>query len=225
MHKFLFSLVITGICLTSLTACAQNSHLDKFYKKYQSAPASGSGTTGSANTSSGSSGKTSITISSDDGSLSGTHTSAPKQALSSVRSAGASKFGRVLTRPLPAGVFSFILNACFPASDGQAASGWVRKMTNLRLLILDGEKNASARQEWTDLEESLKQDQFEELLTIRKGSDRVRLLSKDAAAGMKEVAFLVAGKDGSGLFFHFRGHFTSTDMASIQSVLQSHDSQ
>jgi hypothetical protein len=45
------------------------------------------------------------------------------------------------------------------------------------------------------------------------------------AAGMKEVAFLVAGKDNSGLFFHFRGHFTDKDMASIQAVLQSHDNQ
>ena len=201
MQKFLLPLVIAGIALTSLTACAQNSHLDKFYQKYQSAPASGSGTPGSGSGTSGSAsagsgdatGKTSITISSDDGSLSLNPT--------------------------------FMLNACFPGSDGQAASGWVHKMTNLRVIILDGKKNSSAPQEWTDLEESLKQDQFEELLTIRKGGDRVRLLSKEAAAGMKEVAFLVAGKDGSGLFFHFRGHFTEKDMASIQSVLQSHDSQ
>jgi hypothetical protein len=200
MQKILLPLIIAGIALTSLTACAQNSHLDKFYQKYQSTPASGShdaangnGSGSSASSSGDAAGKTSITISSDDGSLS--------------------------LNP------SFMLNACFPASDGQAASGWVRKMTNLHVIILDGKKNSSAHQEWTELEESLKQDQFEELLTIRKGSDRVRLLSKDAAAGIKEVAFLVAGKDGSGLFFHFRGHFTEKDMASIQSVLQSHDSQ
>jgi len=203
MQKFLLPLVIAGIALTSLTACAQNSHLDKFYRKYQSAPASGShnaatgngsGNSGSASASSGdATGKTSITITSDDGSLS--------------------------LNP------SFMLNACFSASDGQYASGWVHKMTNLRVIILDGKKNSSAHQEWTELEESLKQDQFEELLTIRKGSDRVKLLSKEAAAGIKEVAFLVAGKDGSGLFFHFRGHFTEKDMASIQSLLQSHDSQ
>jgi hypothetical protein len=196
MHKLLFSLAIASI---SLTSCAQDSHLDKFYRKYQSAATSPSGSTGSDKASSG---KTNITISSDNGSASG-------QAL--LRSAA------------PSGVF--LLNACFPATDNSAASGWVHKMTNLRLIILDGEKNASAMQEWTELEQSLKQDQFEELLTIRKGSDRVRLLSKEGAEGMRQVAFLVAGKDGSGLFFHFRGHFTEKDMASIQSVLQSHDSQ
>jgi hypothetical protein len=192
MQKLFLPLALAGIVLGSLSACAQDSHLDKFYHKYQSAPASGAHDAATGN-GTGATGKTSITISSDDGSLS--------------------------LDP------SFMLNACFPASDGQAASGWVHKMTNLRLLILDGEKNPSARQEWTDLEESLKQDRFEELLTIRKGSDRVRLLSKDAAAGVKEVAFLVAGKDGSGLFFHFRGHFTEKDMAGIQSAFQSHDSQ
>ena len=188
MHKLLFSLAIASI---SLTSCAQDSHLDKFYRKYQSAAASPSGSIGSDKASPG---KTNITISSDNGSS-------------------------LSLDP------SFMLNACFPATDNSAASGWVHKMTNLRLIILDGEKNASAMQEWTELEQSLKQDQFEELLTIRKGSDRVRLLSKEGAEGMKQVAFLVAGKDGSGLFFHFRGHFTEKDMASIQSVLQSHDSQ
>ena len=198
MHKLLLSLAMASITLTS---CAQDSHLDKFYRKYQSAAGNGSGSNNSGSSSSGgassdkaSSGKTNITISSDNGSS-------------------------LSLDP------SFMLNACFPGTDSKTASGWVHKMTNLRLIILDGEKNASARQEWTELEQSLQQDQFEELLTIRKGSDRVRLLSKEGAEGMRQVAFLVAGKDGSGLFFHFRGHFTSTDMAAIQSVLQNHDSQ
>jgi hypothetical protein len=180
MQKFFLPLALAGIVLGSLSACAQDSHLDKFYHKYQST----SGGTGSGN----------ITFSDDAG-------------------------GSVTLDP------SFMLNACFPASDSPSGNGWLHKMTNLRLLILDGKKNPSARQEWTDLEQSLKQDQFDELLTVRKGSDRMRLLSKDEAAGIKEVAFLVAGNDGSGLFFHFRGHFTEKDMAGIQSAFQSHDSQ
>jgi len=62
MHKLLFSLAIASI---SLTSCAQDSHLDKFYRKYQSAAASPSGSIGSDKASPG---KTNITISSDNGS-------------------------------------------------------------------------------------------------------------------------------------------------------------
>lgn len=186
MQKLLFPL---ALAVTSLTACAQNSHLDKFYHKYQSSSGNNindnnsSDATASGHTGSGSGNSVSIDIS-------------------------------------PA----FMLNACFSGS-GNTNDGWIRKVTNLRLLILDEKKNPGAGQEWTDLEQSLQQDHFEDLLTIRKGKDRVRLLSKEGAGGMKEVAFLVAGKEGGGLFFHFRGTFTEKDMATIESFLQSHDSQ
>ena len=121
------------------------------------------------------------------------------------------------------GSASFLLNANF-SCNSHSDNGWMHKITGLRLLILD-EKTAGAGQEWTDLEEALRQDQYEELITIRKGKDRLRLLSKDEAGGIKELAFLVAGKEGGGLFFHFRGAFTEKDLACIQSAIQDHDSQ
>ena len=185
MQKFLLPVFIA---LTSLSACAQQSHLDKFYQKYHSSDGvsfSGSGSSG------GSSG--SVKISGDSG-------------------------GSISMDP------SFLLNANF-SGKGNADNNWMRKITNLRLLILDGEKTSSAQQQWTELEESLRQDGFEELITVRQGKDRFRLLSRSDQGDMKQIAFLVAGKEGSGLFFHFRGHFTEKDMARIQSSLQEHDSQ
>jgi hypothetical protein len=188
MQKFILPLFIA---LTSLSACAQQSHLDKFYQKYHSSDGVSFSGSGSSGSSSGN-----IKISGDSGGSGGSISIDP----------------------------SFLLNANF-SGKGDADNNWMRKITNLRLLILDGEKTPSAQQQWTELEESLRQDGFEELITVRHGKDRFRLLSKSDQGDMKQMAFLVAGKEGSGLFFHFRGHFTEKDMARIQSSLQEHDSQ
>jgi hypothetical protein len=166
MQKLLFPLALVAL---SLSACAQNAHLDKFYHKYQS--------------SSGNS--INFNFSSDNA--------------------------------------SSLLNANF-SGNSHTSNEWIHKITGLRLLMLD-DKNTGAGQEWTDLEEALRQDRYEELITVRKGKDRLRLLSKDGAGGIKELAFLVAGKDGGGLFFYFRGAFTEKDLTSIQSSLQDNDSQ
>jgi hypothetical protein len=169
------SLLPIFIVVLSLSACAQQSHLDKFYQKYHS---------------------------SDGVSFSG----------------GASSGSSMSIDP------SLLLNANF-SGKGNADNNWMRKITHLRLLILDGEKTPSAQQQWAELEESLRKDGFEELVTVRHGKDRFRLLSKDDKGDQKQIAFLIAGKEGSGLFFHFRGQFTEKDMASLQTSLQSPDSQ
>ena len=113
---------------------------------------------------------------------------------------------------------SFMLNASFAGKESN--KDWIHKITKVRLLILDDKKTSGLQQELTELSQSLQKDQFEELLTIRKGQDRVQLLSKDRKDGQKEVVFLAAGKEGGGLFIHFRGHFTAADMEKIQSTLQ-----
>ena len=101
----------------------------------------------------------------------------------------------------------------------------MKKITSLRLLVLDGKTNPGADKEWKELENGLRDDRFEELMSIHKGKDRLRLLSKDANEGIKEIALLVAGQEDGGVFFHFRGHFTEKDLAAMQTLLQEHDSQ
>lgn len=173
MHKLLLSLTIGAITLHSFSSCAQSTHLDNFYRKYQ--PASG-----------------------EDGD----------------KGSGSISFDP-----------SFMLHACFSGEANKGSKGWMQKISNIRLFFVDAKKTPAAREEWSELEQSLNQDKFEELFVVRKGTDRMRLLSKDSKSDQKEVAFLVVGQDGNGMFFHFRGHFTSKDLESLQLDLQKHDSQ
>ncbi len=183
MQKFLLPLALMMI---SLSACSQESHLDKFFQKHQNGSGSGFQISGSSGSASGTAGT-------------GTNGSA-----------------------------SFLLNASFSGkSSGSSSStdAWMSKISSLRLIVLDGKTNPGADKDWKDLESCLRDDHFDELLSFRKGKERMRLLSKDVNEGIKEVAFLVAGKEDSGLFFHFRGHFTEKDLAAMQTFLQNHDCQ
>ncbi|HXB90939.1 MAG TPA: DUF4252 domain-containing protein [Puia sp.] len=183
MQKFLLPLALLMI---SLSACSQDSHLDKFFQKHQNGSGSG------------------FHISCNSGSASGT--------------AGTSTDGSA----------SFLLNASFSGkSSGKSSSteAWMSKISSLRLIVLDGKRNPDADKDWKDLESCLRDDHFDELMSIHKGKERMRLLSKDVNEGLKEIAFLVAGKEDSGLFFHFRGHFTEKDLTAMQNFLQSHDCQ
>lgn len=109
--------------------------------------------------------------------------------------------------------------------NGGNDSDWMRKITAIRCMIIDGKKTPNAAGEWSDLTGALRADHFEEWFSIRKGTGRVQLLSRDKGDTMEEIACLIVGDDGSGLFFHLRGHFTAADRARMQSALQSHDSE
>lgn len=104
-------------------------------------------------------------------------------------------------------------------------SNWMHKITHIRCMIIDGKKTPNAAGEWSDLSGALRADHFEEWFSIRKGTGRVQLLSRDKGATMEEIACVIVGDDGSGLFFHLRGHFTAADRARMESALQSHDSE
>jgi hypothetical protein len=71
---------------------------------------------------------------------------------------------------------SIMLSASF---SGDENSGWMHKISQLRLLIMDGKKMPKVGKEWSELSQSLQEDRFEELFTIRKGKDKLQLLSKE----------------------------------------------
>jgi len=121
---------------------------------------------------------------------------------------------------------SFMLSACFQGKEKEKDSeqNWLKKVTMVRLLILD-KGNAPSAGEWSALAGSLRNDNFEEMVSIRKGKDRLQLLSAERNGGLKEMVFLAAGEDGGGLFLHFKGHFTAADLEKMQSALQEKDSQ
>jgi hypothetical protein len=74
-------------------------------------------------------------------------------------------------------------------------------------------------QEWTDLSRSLHKEKYEEWFSVRQGKGRVQLLSRDGSDGsLEEVACLIVGSDGDGLYFHLKGHFTAADKARMESA-------
>lgn len=119
----------------------------------------------------------------------------------------------------------FLLNASFSGDGSNDNKNWLQKITQVQLLILDAKKTPSVQGEWSELSHSLQQDQFDELVTIRKGKEKLQLLSKERKDGLKEVVFVAGDKEGSGLFIHFSGHFTAKDLEKIQSSLQNNDKE
>src|ERR1700759_2606617 len=80
---------------------------------------------------------------------------------------------------------SFMLTASFHGSkDGD----WIHRVTQLKVMILDGKKTADA-ETWGRLSHDLRGRQFEDLLDIRNGKDRLQLMSKEGKDGQKELAF------------------------------------
>ena len=157
------------ISLITFSACAQSSHLDKFYDQYHAA---------------------------NDGD--GIDPS-----------------------------FLFNLSFAFHTRDNQdqKAGNWTRKITSVRCLVIDSKKTPNATGEWSDLSSSLRADHFEEWFSVRKGKGRVQLLSRDDKDNMEDIACVIAGDDGGGLFFHLKGHFTAADKARMEAALQDHDNE
>jgi hypothetical protein len=154
--------------LFTITACAQSSHLDKFYQRYHN------------------------TGDSDGNSFDP----------------------------------GLLLNISFSGNIGTAGSdndNWMHRITSLHCLIIDGKKTPNAALEFSDLEQSIKADHFEEWFSVRKGKGRVQLLSRDGKNSLEEVVCLIVGDDDSGLFFHLRGHFTAADKARMEAALREHD--
>jgi len=105
---------------------------------------------------------------------------------------------------------SFMLQASF---HGKEDGTWIQKVTKVKLMILDKKKTADAEQ-WDKVVRELRDQRYEELVSIRKGENRVRLMSRDGD-GVKEVAFLAGDGDG-GLCIQFAGKFTQHDLEQMQ---------
>jgi hypothetical protein len=105
---------------------------------------------------------------------------------------------------------SFMLQASF---HGKEDGTWIQKVTQVKVMILDKRKAADAEQ-WDRLVSELRGQRYEELVSIRKGENRLRLMSRDGD-GVKEVAFLAGDGDG-GLYIQFAGKFTQHDLEQMQ---------
>jgi hypothetical protein len=115
---------------------------------------------------------------------------------------------------------SFMLTASF---RGKSDGDWIQKITRLKVLVLDGKKPADAEQ-WNKLSYDVRDQRFEDLFSIRKGGDKLQLLSKEGKEGLKEIVLLAGDKQG-GLYIRFSGKFTRHDLDQMASSLQEKDEQ
>ncbi len=97
------------------------------------------------------------------------------------------------------------------ASASFSVDRWKGKITQFSIKLLDGKH--------TRLSGELRDQQFEDLLSIRKGEERVQLMFKEKEDGLKEVAFLAEGKEG-GLFIRCTGRFSQKDLDQMTSSLK-----
>jgi hypothetical protein len=151
--------------LFTFTACAQDTHLDQFYQKFNS---------GENETSNG-------TIN-----------------------------------------LSLLLN--LSSSSNTSDSGWWHKITLCRFIAIDSAKTAGAAKEWSELNQSLKDDHFEEWMSVRHGKEKFRMLARERKDGQEDVVCVAIDENGSGVFFHLRGHFSAADKDRIGAALQEHNS-
>ncbi len=104
-----------------------------------------------------------------------------------------------------------------------STDSWMKKVTLCRFLTLDPAKTSKAAEEWTELTQSLKEDHFEEWMSVRKGKGNFRVLSKDRKDGQEDIVALAADEHGAGVFFHLRGRFTAADKDRIRASMNNGD--
>ena len=101
-----------------------------------------------------------------------------------------------------------------------SSDSWMKKVTMCRFLVIDPAKTPQAGKEWADLTQSLKDDNFEEWMSVRKGKTHFRVMAKDRKDGQQDVVCVAVDDKGEGVFFHIRGRFTAADRAKIEAAMQ-----
>jgi hypothetical protein len=109
------------------------------------------------------------------------------------------------------------------STSDDSANGWMKKVTMCRFMTIDSAKMAKAAQEWAELKQSLKDDNFEEWMSIRKGKSNFRVMARDRKDGQEDVVLVGVETNGGGVFFHLRGRFTAEDKARVQAAMQDHE--
>jgi|GEM_PF-2822369 len=99
------------------------------------------------------------------------------------------------------------------ASCSFSIDRWKSKITQLNIQLLDGRSIPTA------LSHELRDEKFEDLFSVRKGIEQLRLLSRDRKDGLREVVFLAEGKEG-GLYIRCTGKFTLQDLDQMTSTLK-----
>src|SRR5580658_2102480 len=117
---------------------------------------------------------------------------------------------------------SINLSLLLNLAGSDSSNSWMKKVTVCRFLTIDSLETSRASQEWADLTQSLKDDHFEEWMSVKKGKSNFRIMTKDRKDGQEDVVCVVVGDHGGGVFFHVRGKFSAADKARSQEMMQDH---
>jgi hypothetical protein len=118
---------------------------------------------------------------------------------------------------------SFNLSLLLNLAGSDSSNSWMKKVTVCRFLTIDSLETPNARQEWADLTQSLKDDHFEEWMSVKKGKSNFRFMTNDRKDGQEDVVCVAMGDHGGGVFFHVRGRFSAADKARIRDMMQDHE--
>ncbi len=100
-----------------------------------------------------------------------------------------------------------------------------KKISVLHCFIVDGKKTPDAGRRRRNVDRAVREDQFEEWFSIRKGRGRVAAYSLEGPGGLTDLVCLLVGDDDGGLYFHLRGHFSEEDKHKIELALKKGDSE
>jgi len=108
-------------------------------------------------------------------------------------------------------------------AGSDSSNSWMKKVTVCRFLTFDSQETSKAHQEWEQLTQSLKDDHFEEWMSVKKGKSNFRFMTKDRKDGQEDVVCVAVGDHGGGVFFHVRGRFSAADKVKIREMMQDHE--
>lgn len=111
---------------------------------------------------------------------------------------------------------AFWLNSSFSST---ADAKWKDKVTNVRLLILDGKKTPGAAVDAADLAHKLRDGNFDALVDVRKGRQIFQILGRGGDGVYRQLVLLMRGDDDGVVFAQIDGRFTAHDVETMQGSL------
>ncbi len=117
------------------------------------------------------------------------------------------------------GVMKMSFNGNFDFGNDDKTKGFnfksaKSKIKGVRLFILD-EKAKVQSSDFQSLVSDMKKAKFEDLMTIRKGGDRVHFMGRETDKGYTDITFLTKDDKGGAFLMCLEGFFSKTDVENM----------
>jgi hypothetical protein len=117
------------------------------------------------------------------------------------------------------GVMKMSFNGNFDFGNDEKTKGFnfksaSSKIKGVRLFILD-EKVHVQNADFQSLVSDMKRANFEDLMTIRKGGDRVHFMGRETSKGYTDITFLTKDDKGGAFLMCLEGFFSKRDVENM----------